>query len=566
MTTNEKLRGMKLPKPRYDSIPLPESLKNINGFKNLQTFFPTLSKLFRLNKFQSQNVWPRNPYQIIEIDSSGVQGICSIRCDGETEKRISFCKVTHLLDPVKWMQGKYSLPKDSGLPSHSKTWRASWDKLQDPWNQAYVQTLAMYALGQIHEQKLSPHFNSFYGAFCARADTYSFNLNDDYSTFRNKRWFWKNAERSLFSLRILNTNDPSVTVPKEIEEEFLNPPDEDEYDDNIPSKPDGEDGNGSENNSEEEEILATGDDNMDAGTLETASFESGDFESEDEDESDDESEEDDMDNYCIYSDMKDFPVMIMFTEANKDTMDSLLDNASLPALIGTSEWETMWSAWLFQIVAACQVMQKVFGMTHNDLHTNNIVWNETDEPFLYYKGTDGKSWKVPTYGKLFRLIDFGRAIFSLNGQMFVSDDFRKGNDADGQYVFHPLTNASASEFIYPNPSFDLARLAVSLFEAIFPSKPADAEGKKILSEEDDLIVRETVSPLYNMMWTWMIDDDDKNILMEPDGSERFPDFDLYKHIAAYCHKAEPSVQLQSAAFAPFCVEAVEEGVTVYPLF
>jgi hypothetical protein len=569
MATNEKLRGMKLPNPRYELGPLPESLLRIHGFTQLQTFFPTLSKLFRLNKFQTNEVWLKNPYKILEVDCSGTQGLCQIHCEGEAEKRTAFCKVTHLLDPIRWIQGHYSLPKDSGLPWHSKTWTSAWNKLQDPWNQAYIQTLAMYALSQIQEQNLSPHFNKFYGAFCARAGTYCFNLNDDYSSFRNKRWFWKSLQRSLFSLRIVNSGEGSGEVPQEILDEFLNPPSEDEFDDED-----------KKSNGDEEEILATGDENIDAGTLESASFASEDFASSDDDEGDseedseeeedeeddDETDESEMENYTIFAEIPNFPVMLMFTEANQETMDSLLDQTELPAVRGTPEWERLWSAWIFQVIAACQVMQKVFGMTHNDLHTNNIVWSETKDEFFTYKAADGRIWKVPTYGKVFRLIDFGRAIFSFNGQMFISDDFRKGNDADGQYCFPPLNNSKSAQQIYPNPSFDLARLSVSLFEAIFPVKPAEADGKKILSEEEDLIVRETVSPLYNMLWTWMIDDDDRNILMEPDGTERFPDFDLYKHIAAHCHRADPAEQLGSAAFAQFRAESVEEGVHAYPLF
>jgi hypothetical protein len=202
-------------------------------------------------------------------------------------------------------------------------------------------------------------------------------------------------------------------------------------------------------------------------------------------------------------------------------------------------------------------------MTHNDLHTNNIVWSDTTDEFLFYKDLGGNVWKVPTYGKIFRLIDFGRSIFTINKKIIVSDDFRPGNDADGQYAFKPLT-ANPREVVAPNPSFDLARLSVSLFEAIFPTKPADAESRAILSEEEGLVVRESVSPLYNCLWSWMVDDDDKNILMEPDGSERFPDFDLYKHIAAKIHNAEPAAQIHKMPFSQF--KTLEKVEKAYPLY
>jgi len=50
-----------------------------------------------------------------------------------------------------------------------------------------------------------------------------------------------------------------------------------------------------------------------------------------------------------------------------------------------------------------------------------------------------------------------------------------------------------------------------------------------------------------------------NILIEPDGSERFPDFDLYRHIAAKIHGAVPSRQFAHPAFDRFQVNPSEVG-------
>jgi hypothetical protein len=447
------------------------------------------------------------------------------------------------------MQGKYSLPKETGLPWHSKTWTTAWHKLQDPWNQAYVETLASYALHKLRENDVSPHFNLFYGAYCAKADVYRFNINDDFGSYRNTNWFWKGVENDLYNLSIFNSEDPEAEIPEEIRAELLTKPEFDEE---------------SEEEMEEDEEL----DEIEVGDVEVAELESlhsDALESASEEEEDEEEEEED--NYSIYADIYNFPVMTIFSENNIDTMDSLLNLDTSSEEPGTEEWEAKWSAWIFQVIAALCVMQKILGMTHNDLHTNNIVWSPTDIEFLYYKGANGTVWKVPTYGKIFRLIDFGRSIYTINGKMFVSDDFRNGNDAAGQYSFSPLFS-NPKEVVAPNPSFDLSRLAVSLFEALFPQKPEDTESKKILSEEDGLVVRETKSDLYNILWTWMVDEEDKNILMEPDGSERFPDFDLYKHIAAYCKNAYPDEQIYKKPFSNFIVPSnqVPEGAKQYPLF
>jgi hypothetical protein len=552
--TESELRGLKLPPPRFLNAPLSSKLQSVKGYKHLQTFFPTLSKLFRLNKFTSDTVWLDTKWRIHSIDCSGTSGICQVLLeknimDCSSQEFIStpaYLKVSHLLDPIRWIEGKYSLPKESGLPWHSKTWANAWHKLQDPWNQAYVETLASYAVGRLREEDVSPHFNKFYGAFCARADAYRYNMNDEFASFRNKRWFWKAKEHGLYKLVVLNGENPSAPVDEEILEEFTTPP---ELDD------DSEDGR-----SELSEIP------IEEGKLdELESLHSASIDTEDETEEDSTEYSDDDSEYIVYAEISNFPVMLLLTEKNSNTMDSLLAGKGTGCTPNTSEWEEHWSAWLFQVVAACAVMQKFFGMTHNDLHTNNIVWSETALEYLYYKSTSGQLYKVPTFGKIFKIIDFGRAIFQINGTMFISDDFRPGNDADGQYAFPPLVQ-KPREPVPPNPSFDLARLAVSVFEALFPVKPKETKGRKILSEEDGLIVRETESHLYNMLWMWMVDNEDANILMEPDGSERFPDFDLYKHIAAKCFNAVPSQQFEKPAFKRFQVKKVPSSEKVYSLY
>jgi hypothetical protein len=149
--------------------------------------------------------------------------------------------------------------------------------------------------------------------------------------------------------------------------------------------------------------------------------------------------------------------------------------------------------------------------------------------------------------------------------MFISDDFKPGNDADGQYCFSPLNQRVVTE-IPPNPSFDLCRLAVSLVDGIFGTIPEKKEGGGVLSSEKDFIVYETTSPLYNMIWSWMIDDFGDNIFVNPDGTERFPDFELYNHIAAHIHKAVPSQQVWNQVFDEFQVDSAPSDAKVYSLF
>ena len=84
------------------------------------------------------------------------------------------------------------------------------------------------------------------------------------------------------------------------------------------------------------------------------------------------------------------------------------------------------------------------------LEFDALTGNEED---LYYK-IEHKLYKVPTYGKIYKIIDFGRAIYIYDNQIFCSDAFNRGEDADTQYNCEPFFN-DAKPRIEPNYSFDL---------------------------------------------------------------------------------------------------------------
>jgi hypothetical protein len=592
-----QLRGCRVAPPTFRSEALPPGLGAVNGYKDLSTFYPSLTKLLGLTEKPTEEVWLDSCPRITSIDCSGSAGPCRITVDGSAEPRTVYMKVTHRLDPIQWIKGEYSLPDHPVAPKRGLTWRQTASKLGDPWNQAYIDSLACYAFGRLRDAGVSPHFNQFYGAFKATADTYSYNLTDDFDSYRHSRWFWNSRKKGLYALRVVNANDSSVPVPEDVLEDVFTEYDEggstttEELTDSdcesgvegevvqeeeTDGESEGESEGGSEGESESEasaasastgsvktvDIGAAGDvileADIDAGSIHSEKMSLVSFASETDSEPPEE--------HKIICDISQYPVMMILTEANAGTMDALLDNyIEVGATPGTPEWEERWSAWIFQVIAGLSVAQEILGFTHNDLHTNNIVWAPTTDEWLVYTRRDGTVFKVPTFGKLFRIIDFGRSIFSVNGTMFISDDFRPENDAGGQYRFVPLYK-SASDPVPPNPSFDLCRLAVSLFEALYPEKPEDKEGGAVLSSETGLEVRETVSPLFNVLWSWMIDDEGDNILLNADGSERFPDFYLYKHIAAKVHRAVPAVQFTDPAFDRFqVIQSEVEGMKKWSL-
>ncbi len=487
------------------------------------------------------------------------------------KKRKAYCKVTHLLDPIRTIQNYYEHPE--------KGERRKASKIGNPMNQAYVDGLANYLLGQVRERGLSPHFCLFYGGFQGTAEKYRFNITEEFESYRKYKKFWDNRRKGLFKLHLQHEADDEEDEEddKDVNEAFgwlAKTPTSSLHSHSFSystkkSK--------ASTSSQESHITLSGEiEHCEVNGVELESLhsldempelesvkESSDGDNSDTSDEEDESEEPDLE---MYAEFENFPVMLIFQEQMKGVLDELLDEDEEEH---DEEWETRWTAWTFQIIAALCVAQGVLGFTHNDLHTNNIVWTDTDQPYLFYKNRAGQVWRIPTFGKLFRIIDFGRSIFRVGDKWFASDDYESGGDADGQYNFEAIhTMRESKPKVYPNPSFDLCRYAVSVLEGLFPSRPAEMLEGVLLSKEDNWEVRETESPLFNLLWTWTLDDKGCNVLHDEDYEERFPDFDLYIHISKYVHGAKPQEQIQKALFDKFKMEAskVGEWETVYPLF
>jgi hypothetical protein len=225
-----------------------------------------------------------------------------------------------------------------------------------------------------------------------------------------------------------------------------------------------------------------------------------------------------------------FPVQVICMEKCENTFDDLIINDELS--------DEEWFSALMQIIMILNTYQKMFLFTHNDLHTNNVMYVPTNRKFLYYTFKK-KTYKVPTFGKIYKIIDFGRAIYKLNGKIFCSDSFQTGGDAATQYNTEPYFNDKKPR-LEPNFSFDLCRLACSIFDYVVD----DFEMIKNIND---------CSPLVKLIVEWCIDDNGINVLYKNNGVERYPDFKLYKMIARYVHKHTPLDQLERKEFSKFVI-------------
>ena len=552
-------------------------------FKKQQSFFSALEKLYpELAGSAHEAGWLGiAPDRLSGVDRVGSGGgepsrfAASLHLsDGSTQP--VFVKRIHLLDPIRAMEGEYVWPQDGALPASSDLWKAALKKINEPLNEAYVDALFAACASNLVESGTSPHWCRSFGTFSARVDTYLYNITDEYDSLRRKPWWNRNQRLGLFKyyrdeaaeaaasnfltegLTTIDTGDfeevdaeegGDVEEPVAFSEEpaasLEDPPLQlstpklrlsrmDAEDDSSNSSHEGSDG--CDNSSESE-----------GGRRSRAGSYNSELEQ--------------------FAEFHDFPVQVTLLEHAEGTMDALLEEECEEEELTK---EARWSSWLFQVIAGLVVAQHYYGFVHNDLHTNNVMWSSTDQEFLYYRVTKASQvfhMKVPTHGKLMKIIDFGRASYHLPepAGFFISDAFFPGNDAAEQYNCEPFYDKDDGKVVEPNRSFDLARLSVSLLDALYPDRPEAVKPVRIMSKEPGKMYSETVSSVYNLLWEWLQDDEGKNILRLPDGEERYPDFDLYRALAADVHRAIPSKQIEKALFSGYRVESVPEGATVYDL-
>ena len=510
---------------KYSNIQgLQEQAQKHWGLRRLQPFFPSIEKLFKLENVRLPHHYGIKtgiPIQTITGDASVYAGGLEIPVH---------LKKTMLYSAYRVMHGEYA---GTGLPNVGEV-AAEPLRIQSPYNAAYVGSLASLVLSESGCQ----HFPRVYGVFSGVAERHILDISDDYEDLCDRPWFSQNIGH-FFELRLKKPEVPVLQLA-EIPSEDIDLGAEDLQP--VAGTP-ATTGNAYDADDEgfrlEEEDDAE-EESDDCSTdyifnIRSCSGESTDDDGEDEEDDYDEEcgstgfSEPETDEPFAHAMFKDAPIQVTAMETCSGTLYKLFkENPELHKRC----------AWMAQVIFALTFAQRTFGLVHNDLHVMNVMYVPTEKEYFYY-GMAGKTYRVPTYGKLIKIIDFDRATFSVKlpkmkeSKFFMSDQFHQEEEAGGQYNIAPFYNPKYPE-VKPNPSFDLVRLATSMFWDCFPNGPS--------SEYNG-------NPLYAMMMQWLTLPDGRSVLFKDvaggDFSERYRGFQLYKAISRYSRDtAVPRKQIE----------------------
>jgi hypothetical protein len=201
----------------------------------------------------------------------------------------------------------------------------------------------------------------------------------------------------------------------------------------------------------------------------------------------------------------------------------------------------------FQTAFSLAYLQKHFGFTHNDLHVGNIMYSATDKKYLYYK-YNNVYFKVPTYGKIFKLIDFGRSIINFKGKLFMNDAFSKYGEAQGQYKYQSsIPFMRAYKGSDPCLYFDLCRLSITILDEL-----RERYEETIDNEDDDIVLK--YDKLMEFLKYTTTDKHGTRLDKEPD------DFSLYINIAKNAKNSHPRDIINNQFFKDYRIKK-----SLYPI-
>lgn len=528
---------------KYDHSLLFKTVMKEEGMnvKNPQNYIPIYKSFFSLTEKNYNDINLNNQTILREVNTKVTNNVFICNLSNDTSSEVFF-KYSPLLDPSKYLIGKYDISDENLFTLPSWKDAKTPKKVRDANNAAYVDGFFTYLTSQLLHTHGFIHAVDFYGSFLATKVNFEFNIIDDIEHLNDSDFFHKH-NGSLFKVDNIIANDIFNFNTRKNKERLTYMSNSQELPNTLIDKIDVamdnifmDNLNIKSGNTELDLIYQTtlsrktySESNSDCSSCTSDNEASSSSHTLSKDGSDTETC---SDGFSVVSEdvmiatIPEFPVNVIALEKCRDTLDAFISE-NIDHMTD-EEWGSM----IIQIIMMLLVYQKTYGLTHNDLHTNNIMYIDTDIPYIYYKAFD-IYYKVPTFGRIYKIIDFGRAIYKFRGNIVCSDSYHPKGDAANLYNFEPYFNDKKSR-IEPNFSFDLCRLGCSLFDFFIDDK-TDFPSKQIMKD-------------------WCLDDKGRNVLYKTNGEERYPDFKLYKMIARTVHNSTPESQLRKEYFKQFMID------------
>jgi len=466
-----------------------------------------------------------------------------------------FCKRAPLIEPLKAIDTNvypdlFQLMKKGTITNNllpDPNTKQIFDKLNSIHNTSHVETFALYALGKLTECGKCPTFPYYFGSVQGLTPVYYHNITDEIQDYSGYAWFVELLENEKIQvlyidisayansgLEILRSEDMNISFEKN------DYPTQDEINkntqtiDNIIT-----DFETLMDDTNVEEFISTGKllDNDDAlkpkndlakSKLSNKSIEFENLADIDIDnlKIDDILPEKKFNNKLFYLKLTNYPISLNFMESMNGSLDDMMNSPK-------SMTQTELLSILFQVSFGLAVANKEYRFVHNDLHAGNIMFQNTPQKYLYYY-IHGNYYRIPSYNKIAKIIDFARATMYINNKWVVSDAFEPDNDAGEQYAMPnpdgkydtPSFNENGQKLPKPNPSFDLALLSTILVPYVINNIPNSTE-------------------LLNMLNGWATDKYGTNHVHSD------VEFSLYINLARDCHNAIPREILKNHIFQQF---------------
>ena len=509
----------------FDFKKLCTSIETYLDCYNIQLYYPfiILYKEMQDETHINQRMHFKSYYHIHSIKNKITNNIYNVDIIDETNNIDTikvFIKSAPILNPYKYISNEYSNVSKPYLSCFNT--KKTIDKVNSIGNAAYIDAFFSHLVSKLVINNVVPSFPIYYGTLSCISKDFKFDITEEYTDMKYRSWYYNNLNKIFREIESENRISNRL-FSKNIKKNSVI-----SYDSNIYIIDDSDSEYKNIDNSELIECNLFNNENISDNEHDNKSDNKSESDNESDNEHDNKSESDnESDNESDkYIGLYHFPVQLIILEKLGITLTEFLE-INKDNSINEDEILSI----LFQICFALAILQKKFSFVHNDLHASNIMFKNTEDKYIYYS-YNGNYYRIPTFNKIVKIIDFGRATFFYNGRYFISDVFSKDGDAEGQVV-HPTLKEKAPK---PNPSFDLAFLSTTIIEYF----DEDTSIGKLLKK-----------------WT---KDRYGNYLYKEEN-----DFDLYVKISNNIRNVIPKYQLNNKLFKRFKINKNDIDSHIYKL-